>query len=71
MASFLYRSLLEVANKRGFVTISLVAVQNAMPFWNKFGFCFNRQIPLQKDYGTESMFMELNLRKNEKNKNIL
>lgn len=64
VASFLCRSLLEVANKSGFATMSLVAVQNAMPFWNKFGFCSNRQIPLQKDYGTGAMFMELNLRKN-------
>ncbi len=69
VASFLCRSLFEVANTSGFATMSLVAVQNAMPFWNKFGFRSNRKIPLQKDYGTESMFMELDLRKHEENEN--
>ncbi len=61
VASNLCKTIINLAHKQNFKSISLVAVQNADRFWMKFGFIKNANIPLHQTYGKDAIFMELQL----------
>ncbi len=61
VASNLCKTIINLADKQNFKSISLVAVQDAGSFWMRFGFTKNANISLHQTYGEGAMFMELQL----------
>ena len=55
----LVKALLQSAQARGCKTISLVAVQGAGKFWEKYGFVRATDMPLPDSYGHDAQFMRL------------
>ncbi len=62
IGSCLANEIITIARKAEFKSISLVAVQGAHKFWQKFGFQQNLAIKPSSAYGKQAVFMQLELK---------